>query len=290
MKFRLVLLTTLSLLAFAGNSLICRMALQLTEIDPATFNTVRLTSGAALLGLVVTVRRGEGRIEGGWLGGAALFVYAIAFAYAYSGMPAGTGALLLFGSIQVSMLLTGIVLGERFSPVQLLGLSFAVIGLIALMWPTVGAPVPMSGVLMILSGIAWAVYTLVGRTSRNPVAATAGNFLRATPIAVAFYLLGLLSFGDVSWDLPGLAYAVVSGVVTSGIGYICWYASVKELKVTHAATLQLSVPIIAAAGGVFFLSEEITQVLVFASIAVLCGIALVILNPAFGFRRATERG
>ena len=290
MTLRLALLTTLSLLAFAGNSLICRMALQLTEIDPATFNTIRLVSGAVFLGLFITASRSIGRIEGTWVGAVALFIYAIAFAYAYSGMPAGTGALLLFGSIQVAMLITGMVMGERFSQVQLLGLGLAVIGLVALMWPAVGAPDPSSGVLMVISGVAWAVYTLMGRGAGNPMAATAGNFLRATPIAIGFYLVGWATFGDVSWDIPGVFYALVSGVVTSGMGYICWYASVKELKVTHAATVQLSVPIIAAVGGVIFLNEAITQLLVFVSISVLCGIALVIFNPTFGFRRVTEGG
>jgi drug/metabolite transporter (DMT)-like permease len=198
----------------------------------------------------------------------ALFVYAIAFAFAYAAIPAGTGALLLFAAIQISMILYGITIGERLSLVQSVGFAFAIGGLILLMLPSLGAPPLVNAAFMILSGIAWSVYSLIGRKSKDPVAATAGNFIRAAPIAIVFFVV-IYSLSGASYDMAGVSY---------GLGYILWYAALKELNVTHAATVQLSVPVITAFGGALFLSEPITQILVVASAAIVIGISLVVLT------------
>lgn len=277
MTFRLFALTLFAMLAFAGNSLLCRLALKQTPIDPTTFVAIRIVSGALMLWLVLALRRQSGHLEGTWAGALALFAYAVAFSYAYTHIPAGTGALLLFGAIQISMILYGLMIGERLSPLQGVGIALAITGLVALMLPSVGAPPVFYGFLMIVSGVAWSIYSLLGRGASNPVAATAGNFIRAAPIALALFL-GQFVASHVQVDPVGAAYAVASGAVTSGLGYILWYAALKQLNVTRAATVQLSVPVLAAFGGTLFLEEPLTGVLVAASALVLAGVSLVILN------------
>lgn len=276
MNPRLIVLTLLSLLAFAGNSLLCRIALIQTTIDPASFITIRLLSGALVLWLVLTLRK-EAKMEGTWSGAMALFAYAITFAYAYSQIPAGTGALLLFASIQISMIVYGLVIGERLSFLQTVGLGFAVAGLVMLMLPSMGAPPLLYGFLMVVSGLCWSGYSLLGRKSTDPSSATAGNFIRATPIAILFLLLAI-PYSDIRLDTAGLAYAIVSGAITSGLGYILWYAALKELRVTAAATVQLSVPVLTAFGGAVILEELVTAVLIFSSLSILLGISLVVLT------------
>jgi drug/metabolite transporter (DMT)-like permease len=283
---KLIVLTLLSLLAFAGNSLLCRIALKQTAIDPTSFVAIRLLSGALVLWLVLWSRKQTREMEGTWLGACALFAYAITFSFAYSMIPAGTGALLLFASIQISMILYGFHIGERLSPRQTAGFGLAVCGLVLLMLPSVGAPPPFHGFLMILSGIAWSVYSLLGRKSRDASRATAGNFIRAVPISLVALPIAFL-FSDVTADAPGIAYAIASGAITSGLGYIFWYAALRELEVTYAATVQLSVPVLAAFGGTIFLGEIVTPVLVVASIAIIAGVALVVLRrkPALALAR-----
>ncbi|MFG0229000.1 DMT family transporter [Achromobacter sp. 413638] len=273
---RLFALTLLSLLAFAGNSLLCRIALKQTPIDPTSFVAIRLLSGALILWLVLYLQRQSRNLEGSWFGALALLAYAMTFAYAYSQIPAGTGALLLFASIQISMILYGLIIGERLSFLQSIGVAFAVSGLVMLMLPSVGAPPLFYGFLMIVSGIAWSAYSVAGRGSRNPASATAGNFIRATPIALVLFLLQFQA-SHVDLDPTGVIYAVASGAVTSGLGYILWYAALKELKVTHAATVQLSVPVLTAFGGALFLGEAVTQILVAASALIILGVSLVVL-------------
>ncbi len=273
---RLFALTLLSLLAFAGNSLLCRIALKQTPIDPTSFVAIRLLSGALILWLVLYLQRQSRNLEGSWFGALALLAYAMTFAFAYSQIPAGTGALLLFASIQISMILYGLVIGERLSFVQSIGVAFAVSGLVMLMLPSVGAPPLFYGFLMIVSGIAWSAYSVAGRGSRNPASATAGNFIRATPIALVLFFLQFQA-SHVDLDPTGVIYAVASGAVTSGLGYILWYAALKELKVTHAATVQLSVPVLTAFGGALFLGEAVTQLLVAASALIILGVSLVVL-------------
>lgn len=273
---RLYALTLLSMLAFAGNSLLCRLALKQTAIDPATFVAIRIVSGALVLWLVLRLRKPARQLEGNWHGALALLAYALAFAYAYTQIPAGTGALLLFASIQISMILYGFFIGERLTITQGLGIGLAVAGLVILLFPSVSAPPLLHALLMIAAGIAWGAYSLLGRSARDAASATAGNFIRAAPVALLLFLLHALIAG-VGYDAAGVAYAVASGAVTSGLGYVFWYAALKGLKVTHAATVQLSVPVLTAFGGTLFLDEPVTAILVTASALILLGIALVVL-------------
>jgi len=273
---QLIVLTAFAMLAFAGNSLLCRLALQHTGIDPATFSSVRLASGALVLCLIAAARRapGEPRLGGNWLSALALFVYAEAFSFAYVSLSAGTGALLLFAAVQISMIGWGIRRGERLGPWQVAGFVLAVAGLVLLLLPGLTAPPWQGALLMSASGLAWAVYSLRAKGSGDPTRATAGNFLRATPLALA---VSALMLGSARWDAAGLAYGVASGALSSGVGYVVWYAALRELKLTSAATVQLSVPVIAAFGGVLLLGESASLRLVGASILVLGGVAVVLL-------------
>ena len=272
---RILILTSLAMIAFAGNSLLCRMALKHTAIDPASFTTIRLLSGAVTLWLVVRVRGSASAGRGNWLSALALFAYAAGFSFAYVSLPAATGALLLFGAVQATMIGHGICAGERLSRPQLIGLVLALAGLVGLLLPGLSAP-PLSGALLMLSaGVAWGVYSLRGKGTGDPTRVTAGNFLRAVPIAAA---LSVLMHDRATLDSAGVWYAVASGALASGIGYAIWYTALPALKATSAATVQLSVPVIAALGGIAFLGESATLRLVLASAAILGGIALVILE------------
>ncbi len=274
-RVRIATLTTLAMLAFAGNSLLCRAALKHTSIDPASFTSIRLVAGALVLWLLVRVQRGTAKGEGNWLSALALFVYAAGFSFAYERLPAASGALLLFGAVQATMIGHGVWVGERFRKLQLVGLVLALAGLVGLLLPGLSAPPLMGSLLMMGAGIAWGVYSLRGREQGDPTLVTAGNFLRAAPIALA---LSVLMLSHVAVDLAGVLYALASGALTSAVGYAIWYTALPALKATSAATVQLSVPVIAALGGVAFLGESITLRLVLASLAILGGIAMVILE------------
>lgn len=278
---RLILLTALALLAFAGNSLLCRFALRGGHADPAAFTLIRIASGAGALWLTLHLRR-VGRFGGSWPSALALFVYAIAFSFAYVSLSAGTGALLLFGAVQASMLVAGLLSGERLSVLQGLGLALAVGGLVYLVLPGLEAPEPVGATLMVAAGIAWGVYSLRGRRAGEPVAATAGNFLRATPLAI---LATLFAVSHLEVDATGWALALASGVLTSGLGYVIWYAALKGLSATRAAVVQLSVPVLAAFGGVLLLGETLSARLAIASCVILGGVALAIFGKQ---RRATS--
>ena len=270
---RIIVLTSLALVAFAGNSLLCRAALKHTSIDAASFTTIRLISGAVMLWLVVRMRRGTHSGGGNWLSAFALFVYAAGFSFSYVSLPAATGALLLFGAVQATMISHGIWSGERLLRLQLVGLMLAFGGLVGLLLPGLSAPPLYGSILMLAAGVAWGVYSLRGKGVGDPTNVTAGNFMRAVPISVA---LSVIMFNDTSLDNAGIWYAVSSGALASGIGYAIWYTALPSLKATNAATVQLSVPVIAALGGIVFLAEPITLRLVLASVAILGGIALVI--------------
>ena len=274
-RARVVALTSLAMVAFACNSLLCRVALGHTGIDAASFTTIRLMSGAVVLWLVARMSRGTQARTGSWPSALALFVYAAGFSFAYVSLPASTGALLLFGAVQATMIGHGIQAGERLSRPQLMGLVFALGGLVGLLLPGLSAP-PLPGALLMLSaGVAWGIYSLRGKGAGDPTRITAGNFLRAVPMAVA---LSVLMHDRTSLDSAGVGYAVASGALASGIGYAIWYTALPALKATSAATVQLSVPVIAALGGIAFLGESATLRLVLASVAILGGIALVILE------------
>ncbi|SAK60197.1 membrane protein [Caballeronia calidae] len=274
---RLVVLTVVAMLAFAGNSLLCRLALKGTQLDAASFTLVRIASAALVLWAILLARGGGGqsmRRAGSFLSALALIGYAVTFSYAYVRLAAGTGALLLFGAVQATMIGYGIAIGERLAAIQWLGLLLALAGLVWLVLPGLAAPDPLSSALMIAAGVGWGVYSLRGRGQADPVAATAGNFVRALPFAMA---VSALAFAHARFDAPGLAYAAASGAVTSGLGYVVWYAALKSLRPATAATVQLSVPVITAAGGVLLLGETLTARLVASSVAILGGIALVVL-------------
>ena len=271
---RTALLTLVAMVAFAANSVLCRLALQETAIDPASFTVIRLLSGAAMLALLLGSRRQVPGRAGNWGSAFALFAYAAAFSFAYVSLPTGTGALLLFAAVQTTMILTGFARGERFNRPQAVGFGLALIGLVYLLLPGLSAPPLTGALLMMLAGVAWGVYSLRGRNTRDPLAATAGNFLRTVPMAIGLALFG---FGDVAIDISGAAYAVLSGALASGGGYAVWYAALRGLNATRAATVQLSVPVVAAFGGVLFLGEAVSLRLALASLAILGGVALVLL-------------
>ena len=275
---RIIALTTLTMIAFAGNSLLCRAALRQTAIDAASFTTIRLISGAMMLWLIVRMSRGSQTGSGNWMSAFALFAYAAFLSYAYAGLTTAMGALLLFGAVQATMIGHGIRAGERLLKLQLAGLVIALAGLVGLLLPGLTAPPLFSSILMLSSGVAWGIYSLRGKGAGDPTRVTAGNFLRAVPVSVA---LSVLMIGHTSVDSAGFGYAVASGALTSGIGYSIWYTVLPSLKAAKAATVQLSVPVIAALGGTLFLGEPLTLRLVLSSIAILGGIAMVILEKQY---------
>jgi len=272
---RISLLTVLSLLAFAGNSVLCRIALKETEIDAATFTSVRLISGALVLCLISIVFRREQQGKGNWTSAFALFVYAAAFSFAYISLSAATGALILFASVQATMIGHSVWSGDRFQAPQILGLGLAFTGLVGLLLPGLSSPPLIPSVLMLASGVAWAVYTLRGKGAGDPTRVTSGNFLRAAVVSLPLLVLFL---SDLNFDSVGMVYAIASGAIASGLGYSLWYSVLPWLKATNAATVQLSVPMIAAFGGILMLGESLTLRFVFASVAILGGIALLLTN------------
>ncbi|MBS0220196.1 MAG: DMT family transporter [Proteobacteria bacterium] len=272
---RIASLTVLAMLAFAGNSLLCRIALRDTAIDAASFTSIRLVSGAVLLA-VLMIGRGKRPWAGGtWRAAAMLFAYAVTFSFAYRQLTAATGALLLFGAVQMTMLGCGLAAGERLRGMQWLGLLVALAGLVGLLLPGIAAPPLLGAVFMLAAGAAWGVYSLLGRGVTDPVAGTAGNFLRTVPFTA---VLSLSAASHASFDTMGLLYAIASGAITSGLGYVLWYAALPAFRAASAATIQLSVPALAALGGVLLLGEQMSLRLLVASVAILGGIALVILR------------
>lgn len=275
---RLIALTGLAMLAFAGNSLLCRAALKHTPIDAATFTSVRLVAGAITLWLLVALRRkpqGQAWRAGNWLSALALFVYAAGFSYAYISLPAGTGALLLFGAVQATMVGHAWLKGERLAPAQRWGMVLAFGGMAGLLLPGASAP-PMAGAaLMLAAGAAWGLYSLRGQGGGNPIEITAGNFLRAAPVAL---LLSAVTLNQATWNAEGIGYAIASGALASGMGYALWYTALPALRGVQAATVQLSVPVLATLGAVVLLGEPLTLRLVLTSVAILGGIGLVVWN------------
>ncbi len=273
----------LALMAFAGNSLLCRVALKHTSIDAASFTSIRIVAGALTLWLIMRVRTPGGTVmaHGSWLSAFALFAYAACFSFAYISLSAATGALLLFGAVQFTMISYGFWNGERFSAWQWAGLLCAFAGLAGLLLPGLMSPPPWSSALMLSAGAAWGMYSLRGRKAGDATAVTAGNFLRAAPITMALsMIMYLLAPQSNSIDAMGVSYAIASGALASGVGYAIWYTALRGLKATTAATVQLSVPVIAAVGGIVFLGEAVTMRLLMASAAILGGIALVIFDKA----------
>lgn len=274
-KSKVVFLTVVAMMAFAANSLLCRLALRAAHIDAASFTLIRLASGAIMLWLIVRLRGDTIGQHGSWPSAFALFAYAAGFSFAYITLSAATGALLLFGVVQATMIGYGLWRGERFGALQSSGLLLAGAGLIGLLLPGLSAPPLHGALLMMVAGVAWGVYSLRGRGSSNATSSTAGNFIRSLPFVA---LLSFFMMSRFSLDMVGIGYAIASGAIASGIGYAVWYTALPGLRATNAATVQLSVPVIAALGGALFLDEVITQRLVLAAIAVLGGITIVILG------------
>lgn len=269
---RTFILTALAMLAFAGNALLCRLALVQTSIDAASFTSIRLLSGAITLWLIVRMKSTGQAGQGSWLSALALFAYAASFSFAYSDLSAATGALLLFGAVQATMIGYGFVKGERLRTIQLAGLLIALGGFMYLLLPGFSAPPLLASVLMLSAGAAWGVYSLRGRGKGDPTRVTSENFLRAVPMAG---VMSLLLHDQIVVDARGAAFAVVSGALASGVGYTIWYTALPSLRATSAATVQLSVPVITALGGIALIGEPLTMRLVLASVAILGGIFLV---------------
>jgi len=267
-------LTAVAMLGFAANSILCRLALAQGLIDPASFTLVRIASGAFALWLILALKRQACSVHGSWAGALVLFVYAGAFSFAYTALPAGVGALLLFGAVQVTMVAMALVRGERLTLSQWFGFALALTGLVALLSPGAAAP-PIAGAgLMITSGAAWGAYSFLGRKAVDPLASTAGNFIRALPLAMAATAAAMM-FG-LKIETTGLIYAVMSGALASGLGYWIWYAALRSLSPVEGTSVQLSVPVITALAGTIALGEAVTTRLALCSITILGGIALVI--------------
>jgi drug/metabolite transporter (DMT)-like permease len=275
--------TALALAGFAANSLLCRQALLVSEMTPAAFTAWRLASGALMLALLAFARHGASPLRSGsWRAALALFAYAIAFAHAYVELDAGIGALLLFGAVQLAMLIGARLRGERFEAGQWCGIALALFGLVAMKLPLGGAALPWSGTLaMLFAGVAWGLYSLLGRGSREPLRDTAGNFARAAPLAALFACFEpraviVEAALPPSWD--GIGYALASGALASGLGYALWYAALPRLLASQAAVLQLLVPVIAAFGGIALLGESLDLRLALGGVAILGGVLLALVR------------
>jgi drug/metabolite transporter (DMT)-like permease len=274
-SLRILVLTVLAMIAFAGNSLLCRLALKHTSLDPASFTSIRLLSGAIILYLLALGRSGNSGGGGNWGSATALFAYAASFSFAYVNLPAATGALLLFGAVQATMISHGLLQGERLDRIQWLGLLLAFGGVVGLLLPGITAPPLLGSLMMLFAGIAWGIYSLRGRGASNPIRVSAGNFIRAVPLALVCSLATLDRF---LFDPNGLALAIASGALASGLGYAIWYSVLPSIKATTAATVQLSVPVIAALGGILVLNELLSWLLLICSVVILGGIVMVILE------------
>ena len=274
---RTALCTMLALTAFAANSILCRLALEGPAIDAASFTTVRLLSGALTL-LVFSSLASKSSTsvrQGSWGAASLLFLYAVAFSFAYLSLSAGTGALILFAAVQLTMILAALLAGERPAQLEWLGLVAALAGLVYLVSPGLSAPSAAGSLLMGLAGVSWGLYSLLGRGVQDPVAVTTGNFVRSVPFTL---LVSAVAFRSLELSGSGVLLAVVSGALTSGLGYVIWYAALPGLSATRAATVQLSVPVLAAVGGVLFLFETVTVRLLFSAVLILGGIGLSLLG------------
>lgn len=283
---RLFLITTLVMIAFAANSVLGRLGLIGTDIGAGSFALIRVISGAAVLLLICTLQ--SKRVTGTWAGGIALLAYAAFFSYAYIALSAGMGAIILFALVQLTMLGWGLFQGERLSTLQWAGFVVAIAALVWLVSPSIEAPPLLATAAMAIAGMGWGAYSLLGRGVSDPTAATAGNFLRASALGLPILALAISFAPEPLPPTDGILIAVVSGAVTSGLGYVIWYSVVKQLSASRAGIAQLSVPAIAAIGGVLFLSEPITLRFALSTLAILGGVGLAVLTAAPGSSKASE--
>ena len=270
---KVLVFTALALICFAANSVLCRLALKSGEMDPATFTIVRLASGAIVLSLIVFASGKKPQSAGNWISGVMLFVYAIAFSLAYVKLSAGTGALLLFGAVQATMIIGSMVAKKNPTVAQWIGLSLAIAGVAYLLLPSISRPPLDRAAMMACAGIAWGIYSIRGAGGSDPVVATAGNFLRAAPLAIIPFAI---LFKQTHYESHGILLAVLSGAITSGLGYVFWYTALPSLGSIRAAIVQLTVPALAAAGGVLFLGEKLSQRLLISGAVILGGVALAV--------------
>ncbi|MDQ6981982.1 MAG: DMT family transporter [Mariprofundus sp.] len=276
---KLILLTSLTMLAFAANSVLCRMALAGESIDAASFTAIRLASGAVMLAILLLFRaefRGKNRHHilrsGSWHSAGWLCLYATGFSFAYLSVSTATGALILFGAVQLTMMTASLISGERPGMQAWIGYSMAVAGMVFLLLPGASAPSLWGALLMAIAGAAWGMYSLRGRDSNNPMAQTAGNFLLTLPMSAVMLLFSL---NRIHGNIDGVMLAIASGALASGLGYALWYHVVSRMSGATAATVQLSVPLLAAAGGMLIMQEPVTMRLLLTGIMILGGIALV---------------
>lgn len=275
-----IALTCFSLIAFAGNSILCKLALGENKLDAASFTIIRLLSGIVMLLLIsqISGRKGKSAFKRNWISSSALFLYAIAFSYAYISLDTGTGALILFGAVQITMILASLISGNKLHLFEWIGIVIAFLGFIYLVQPNLTTPSLKGFLLMTVSGIGWGIYTLRGKGSKQPIHDSASNFLYTLPFIFA---LSIVEFNHTNLSGQGIILAIASGAVASGIGYTVWYFAVKRLSTMQASVVQLLVPVIAAAGGVIFANEVISMRLIFSSVMILGGIVLVLLRQYF---------
>ena len=275
------------MVAFAANSLLCRLALGQEQIDAASFTSIRVGAGVITLCLILIARSKRLALAPmNWRSVAGLAAYMVCFSFAYITLNAGAGALILFGAVQITMFIVALRSGEHFAPLSWAGLALAIAGLVYLVSPGLSAPDPLGAVLMAAAGVAWGAYSLVGRGAADPLAATTTNFLYTLPIVLG---VSLVSFSDAALSTPGIILAIASGAVASGCGYVIWYAALRGLTATRAAVVQLSVPVIAAIGAAVFLAEPITLRLILASLATIGGVAIVLAQRARPTPAAAQR-
>jgi len=287
-----IISTVFALLAFAGNSVLCRLALGDTSIDAeridaASFTSIRLLSGIVILAVILKMNHKQkaASSKGSWIASLMLFLYAVSFSFAYISLDTGTGALILFATVQFTMIFVNVISGNKLHYSEWIGLIIAFSGFVYFVLPSLTSPSLTGFILMTVAGIAWGFYTLKGRASKAPLNDTAYNFIRTTPFLV---ILILITFQDALLSPQGVFLAVLSGAITSGIGYAVWYSALIGLSVTQAAVVQLFVPVIAAIGGVIFANEIVSTRLVLSSIMILGGILIVVLGKDFIFQRISK--
>jgi len=275
-----IMFTGLALIAFSANSVLCRLALGESTIDAASFTIIRLLSGATVLLMIISASSAKKGFssKGSWTAGFMLFLYATTFSFAYITLDTGTGALVLFGSVQITMVLLSLISGARLHFTEWLGISIAFSGFVYLIFPGVTTPSLMGFVLMTIAGIAWGIYTLMGRGSNNPLMDTGYNFFRTIPLVV---ILLIVTISNANYSVEGVFLAVLSGGIASGVGYTIWYIALGGLSGMQAAALQLLVPVIAAFGGVIFVSEEVTLRLIVSAALILGGILMLVLGKYY---------